>query len=71
MYQKLINSQFAKALVYAVIFFAAILLFLPIRFEENDDIVMLLLASGNYTGELESTLIFIHPIYGVFLNILY
>ena len=57
MYQKLIHNKVAKTLFFAVIFFSASLLFLPIRFEENDDIVMLLLASGNYTGELESNLI--------------
>ena len=46
-------------------------MFLPFRFEENDDVVMLLLASGNYTGSYESNLIFINPIYGSMVAMLY
>ena len=47
------------------------LVFLPFRFEENDDVIMLLLASGNYTGNFESNLIFINPIYGGLVAFLY
>ena len=47
------------------------LVLLPFRFEENDDVVMLLLASGNYTGNFESNLVFINPIYGGLVTFLY
>lgn len=65
------NNNFLKVILYSTVFFVGVLVLLPIRFEENDDIVMLLLASGRYTGTLESNLIFIHPIYGAVLNKLY
>jgi len=53
-------------------FFFYILIYnFPIRFQENDDVVMLLLANGHYTGFFESNLIFIHPLYGRLLNFLY
>jgi len=45
------------AVLYSFILIGIAVLFLPFRFEENDDVVMLLLASGNYTGEFESNLI--------------
>lgn len=60
-----------KSIFISIIIFIISIYFIPIRFEENDDIVMLLLASGRYTGDLESNLIFIHPLYGAFLNLLY
>ncbi len=57
--------------LYSSLLIALAILFLPIRFEENDDVVMLLLASGNYTGNFESNLIFINPIYGAVVSSLY
>lgn len=42
-----------------------------IRYEENDDLVMLLIASGKYTGTPDAHLIFMNFTYGYFLNILY
>lgn len=59
------------AFLYSSLLMGLAILFLPIRFEENDDIVMLLLASGNYTGNFESNLIFINPIYGAVVSSLY
>lgn len=59
------------AIIYSVLLIGLALLFLPIRFEENDDVVMLLLASGNYTGHFESNLVFINPIYGFIVSGLY
>ena len=59
------------AVLYSFILIGIAVLFLPFRFEENDDVVMLLLASGNYTGEFESNLIFINPIYGALVSFLY
>jgi hypothetical protein len=60
-----------SAFLYCCIIIGIALLFLPIRFEENDDVVMLLLASGNYTGNFESNLVFINPIYGAIVSSLY
>ena len=60
-----ISVLFSFSLIFTVIFF------LPIRFEENDDVVMLLLSSGNYTGNFESKLVFINPIYGFIVSGLY
>ncbi|MGB0165887.1 MAG: hypothetical protein ACPF8V_03430, partial [Luteibaculum sp.] len=42
-----------------------------IRFEQNDDVMMLLLASGAYTGEPEYRLVFMNPMLGHLLNALY
>ena len=42
-----------------------------IRFEENDDSLMLLFASGVYTGTPEFRLVFIHPIYGYLIKTFY
>ncbi|PZX47658.1 hypothetical protein [Algoriphagus chordae] len=36
--------------------------FLPWRFQVNDDVIMMWLVSGAYTGEPESYVVFIHPI---------
>lgn len=44
---------------------------LPIRFEENDDVVMLLFSSGKYSGSPEPHLVFINYVYGLFLTLLY
>ncbi|MCU0401313.1 MAG: hypothetical protein MUE75_09945, partial [Algoriphagus sp.] len=47
-------------------FFGAIAMvsvaFLPWRFQVNDDVVMMWLVSGAYTGEPESYAVFIHPL---------
>ena len=44
---------------------------LPIKFEDNDDIVMLLFASGQYTGTPEFRLVFINSIFGYLIKLLY
>ena len=59
------------AISYSLMLIGIAVLFLPFRFEENDDVVMLLLASGNYTGNFESNLVFINPIYGGLVTFLY
>ena len=59
------------SIIFSFILIASALIFSPFRFEENDDIIMLLLASGNYTGDFESNLIFINPIYGFIVSGLY
>jgi len=62
---------FLKVVLVNLIIFCFISLVYVIRFEENDDIVMLLLASGKYSGEFESHLVFINFIYAKLLNLLY
>lgn len=54
--------------VFVFIFFAN---FLPIRFEDNDDTIMCLIASGAYSGMPDAHLVFINYIYGYFLTFLY
>ncbi|NVJ86793.1 MAG: hypothetical protein HWE15_10845 [Algoriphagus sp.] len=48
-----------------------IVLFLPWRFQVNDDEAMMWLISGSYTGEPESYAVFIHPIMSWVLAKLY
>lgn len=43
----------------------------PVLYEENDDIAMLLFASGGYTGKPEVHLVFINFIYGYLTQFLY
>ena len=65
------NYKILIAIFYSFLLISSAILFLPIRFEENDDVVMLLLASGNYTGSFESNLVFINPMYGSLVSMLY
>jgi len=46
-------------------------LFLPWRFQVNDDELMMWLVSGAYTGTPESYIVFIHPILSWFFSVLY
>ena len=48
------NYKILIAIFYSFLLISSAILFLPIRFEENDDVVMLLLASGNYTGNFHA-----------------
>ncbi|MEO6719110.1 MAG: hypothetical protein ABIN67_02050 [Ferruginibacter sp.] len=70
-WNKISSNRFLLSLIGCTLFFAFFACILPIRYEENDDIVMLLFASGKYSGTPEPHLIFINYIYGVFLNFLY
>lgn len=61
-----------------LIFVASLILFyglsyalVPLRFEENDDVVMMMLASGAYDGESTSHLVFINHYLGWGLSTLY
>lgn len=69
--KKTYNHKFFLILIINSILFVGAAWFLPIRFETNDDIIMLLFASGKYTGTPESHLVFINFIYGFFLSVLY
>jgi hypothetical protein len=69
---QIVRKQFFFLLLIGNIFFFILFAyFLPIRFEENDDVVMLLFASGKYSGNPEPHLVFINYIYGLFLKFLY
>lgn len=46
-------------------------LFLPWRFQVNDDELMMWLVSGAYTGSPESYAVFLHPLLSWFFSILY
>lgn len=56
--------------VWIVVFFLLAWLF-PIRFEANDDVVMLMISSGAYSGIPDFHLVFINAIYGFLTKCLY
>lgn len=66
-----VSKKVFLILVVNILFFVLMAQILPIRFEDNDDVIMLLLASGEYTGTTQPTLVFINYIYGYFLTFLY
>jgi hypothetical protein len=68
---KIKEKPFLPILIFTSVFFIVAAYFLPIRFEENDDVVMLLLASGSITGTPEFFLVFINSIYGFLVSSLY
>jgi hypothetical protein len=61
----------AAILLFNIAFFAIIANLLPIRFEENDDVLMASIANGTYLGEPDCHLVFINALYGCFLAMLY
>lgn len=71
LFSRLKANKLLFSLLYSLVLVIVTLFFIPIRFEENDDVVMLLLASGNYTGQFESNLIFINPLYGKIVSFFY
>lgn len=56
--------------IFTFLFFSVVF-FLPIKMDQTDDFGLMILSSGIYTGEYENMLIFISPIIGKCLNILY
>ena len=54
-----------------ILLFGILFFFLPILYEENDDLYMMLIASGSYSGTPDEHLIFTHFICGGFFNFLY
>ena len=44
---------------------------LPLQFEENDDVVMAMIANGTYSGSPDCHLVYINVIYGAVLAFLY
>jgi hypothetical protein len=65
------SKQKILLLFLNILFISILALLLPVRFEENDDVMMLLFSSGAYTGQPENILVFINSIYGSFLQLLY
>jgi hypothetical protein len=70
-FKEKLSHNFLFILTANIVFFTLFAYLLPIRYEENDDIVMLLFASGKYTGVPEAHLVFINYIYGFFVSFLY
>lgn len=66
-----VSKKVFLILVVNILFFLLMAQILPIQFEDNDDVIMLLLASGEYTGTPQPNLVFINYIYGYFLIFLY
>ena len=58
-------------LLFNAIAFVLMAWLLPIRFEENDDIVMCMIANGNYSGTPDGHLVFINALFGWMLAGLY
>ncbi len=61
----------AAILLFNIAFFAVIANVFPIRFEENDDVLMASIANGTYLGEPDCHLVFINALYGSLLVFLY
>ncbi|ERM80626.1 hypothetical protein P872_12915 [Rhodonellum psychrophilum GCM71 = DSM 17998] len=56
-------------LIGAILYMVAYLL--PFRFQVNDDVLMMWLVSGAYTGEFETYAVFIHPLLSHFFAFCY
>lgn len=66
-------SKYLKYIILAcnIAFFAVMAMVLPLSFEENDDIVMAMIANGTYSGVPDFHLVYINVIYGYVLTLLY
>lgn len=51
-------------LLFNIVVFVLLAWLLPIHFEENDDVTMCLIASGNASGSPDGHLVFINAVYG-------
>ena len=58
-------------LVVNVVIFAILAMMLPLGFEENDDVMMAMIANGSYSGTPDYHLVYINVIYGAILAGLY
>lgn len=54
-----------------IVFFAVLALALPLGFEENDDVMMAMIANGTYSGAPDFHLVYINVLYGWVLALLY
>ncbi len=66
-----LSSKYIVHLFVNIVVFSALAFVLPIRFETNDDIGMLAIASGNYLSGPDAHLVFINYIYGLLVSSLY
>lgn len=57
--------------VLNALFFLLAAVFLPMGFEENDDVMMAMIANGTYSGAPDCHLVYINVIYGFVLAALY
>lgn len=62
---------FFSLLVGNAVFFALMAWMLPMRFEQNDDVFMCMIANGVYSGAPDAHLVYINAIYGSMLAWLY
>jgi len=69
--QILIKYPYLTIGFFVTIFFIVCAYFLPIQFEENDDITMLLLASGKYSGTPDAHLFNINYLLGLLICFCY
>ena len=69
--RKRITFTYSLALGVWIVIFLFLAWALSIRFESNDDVVMLMISSGAYSGTPDYHLVFINVIYGLLLKLLY
>lgn len=72
--QKILSNRyalFALVLIANIAYVALLASVLPIRYEENDDIMMAMIANGSYSGAPDYHLVYINVIYGYVLTLLY
>lgn len=65
------SLAFSLLLLLHIIVFALLSWVLPIQYEENDDVMMCMIANGIYGGEPDCHLVFINAIIGYLLKSLY
>lgn len=67
------NVRGLKYIILAlnIVFFGLMAWTLPLGFEENDDVMMAMIANGTYSGTPDSHLVYINVIYGAVLAFLY
>jgi len=53
------------------VLFAVLAIVLPLAYEENDDVMMCMIANGSYSGTPDCHLVYINVIYGWVLTLLY
>lgn len=65
--------RYLKYIILAcnIVFFAVMALVLPLGFEENDDVMMAMIANGTYSGSPDFHLVYINVLYGFVLALLY
>lgn len=62
---------FAAVLVCNIAYFALMAWVLPMQYEENDDVMMCMIANGSYSGTPDAHLVYINVLYGAVLAWLY